>query len=252
MTADDIYAQLATQASRVLGAAHDPDDVPSKRALASSRVQPLGSVGPSLAIVGIDADERTHFRSLLEALSTDGYWRHTDVAQQLIRRSDQLDALIDADPDVDDPEWRIYEVSEDIKDLLRMMYRRLEREALDDSILAVRFIARQLSPIEDSRLDALLDVEQGDYFRRVRAAEEANDFDDLEVPWDEARAILTAQLIYDLRNSATPEGVIRWFWQPLDPLDGTTPIDAMRTRGVHAAGGVLREVAQRARAQVAS
>jgi hypothetical protein len=131
-----------------------------------------------------------------------------------------------------------------ITDLLELLTRRVERVALDDPQLAIMFVTRQLERADRESVASLLNIDAG----TIQASYEGADISGRVAA---GRARLTAQLIYDLRNSLTRRGIIRWFGRQRYQLDGKTPLEVLNDRPEDAEA-LLRPLARAGRGQLAT
>lgn len=236
-SAEILYGKLAERAHRIVeSSAAEDDQVPFPG------TRPWGDLPPASDLdspVGYEGYHET-----VEAVLADPYWCHTAFAHELEQRSAELRELIAADVALDDPEWKIYEATEGIKDLFQIMLRRLEREVLDDGNKAVRFVIQELHGVAIDEACELLRIDEDQAARMER--------DDNEYPWEDRRASLIAQLVYDLRHSASSRGIVDWFDLHRDELQGRSPIEVIDALGPAGAGATLRELARASRGQVAT
>jgi hypothetical protein len=100
--------------------------------------------------------------------------------------------------------------------VLRAMVRRLMHDAIDRPEQAARFVAEALADVEVSEVANLLDTTPrmvGNY-RKGQVG---------QIRKNPNRITLIGQLVYELKNSMTPRGVLLWFDAPMPALDGRTP-----------------------------
>jgi len=101
----------------------------------------------------------------------------------------------------------------EIVDLVELTRRDVQRRMIDDPVVGVRFSTGHLPADQPEAVQEILGVNPVDFGlssgvdRRVTR-----------------RIHLVAQLVYDLRFSHTPEGLLAWFRQPFPELDGRSPI----------------------------
>jgi hypothetical protein len=252
MTTDAMYQELAGLAARVTDAETDPEQVPSRRRLAATRIGE-GSLASreSLALRVREAYPLENARELLsgsiESLEGDEYWTQTALLEELREALDRFGiAARSVEPS---SAWAAFDAYQHCVQVLERMYRRLEREALDDGWKAATFVVRELAEIDDDAIARLLAEEPG-YVADLR-----HDTDRSEAPpapWDEARATLVAQLVFDLQETATPQAVVDWFSFSRSELGETSALETIDRLGTYEAGRLLRDLVRRGRAQVAT
>lgn len=255
MSTETIYRDLAHMAQMVVGADLDPDEVPSKRELAVG--PPNGIREIPFAQIALhyedDGTAQARFADHVRQLAEDAVWEDTAILRQLLSRVEELNDCLSR-PESPAEEWRIFDAADAVGGILNKMYRRLEREALDDGRVAVMFLVRQLGQeVGDDDIAHLL-RESPDYVRGVRShMEEGPDHDaPLKEPWDPSRASVIAQVVYDLRATATGGAIVRWFDTPSVNLGDQSPLDLIEERGTHDAEAVLRKLGRLSRGQVAA
>jgi hypothetical protein len=143
-------------------------------------------------------------------------WRAHDLARELLVRVEDLRDAMAADPEATDPEWRQREVLQRMLVVLRAMIRQLAHDAIDRPEEAARFVANTLGDIEPSEVANLLDTS-------VRMVGNYRKGEVGQIRKNPNRITLIAQLVYELRYSMTPRGVLLWFDAPMSQLGDRTP-----------------------------
>jgi hypothetical protein len=108
-----------------------------------------------------------------------------------------------------------------IVDLVELTRRDVERRSLDNVTLAARFAAASFPTDRPDAVSEIMGV-SGDRLSDILAGHDGG-----ADPETERRIRLVAQLVYDLRFSHTPEGLLNWFHQPFPELGGETPVRAL-------------------------
>jgi hypothetical protein len=184
------------------------------------------------------------FSAQIKGLASDDRWREKPIAAELLEETARLGDLMRADSELRDDKWMIRDALDQIEDLQEIMARKIERETLDHPAVATRFVIRQLRRIEPEGLARILDISEA-------AAAAGQSGESPTEPVAPERAVLVAQLVYDLRNSMTTGGVVVWFETPRFQLDGRTPLELLND-DVKAAEKPLRSLARAGRGQLAT
>jgi hypothetical protein len=128
-----------------------------------------------------------------------------------------------------------------IVDLVELTRRDVERRGLENPVLAARFALARF-PTEERQ--AVLEIFGTDP-SQLDELTHAGQLD----PETRRRAVLVAQLVYDLQFSHTPSGLLSWFRQPFPALGERTPTEALADPALE---GTLRAYARSLRSQSAS
>jgi hypothetical protein len=251
LTIDSMYEEVADLAARVVGAEADPDDVPSRRQLVAVRT---GDGSPATNVIAAGLREafategsEGRLKASIAQLEDDTYWAATGLLEELMEGVDRLNSA--AASGESSQIWEAFDGYQRSIHVLERMYRRLEREALDDGCTAAQFVIRQLAEVEDHDLAELL-AEDPAYIADLRS--ETDRAVPPNAPWDEARATLIAQIVFELRETATSEAIVAWFSAPRSEMDDLTPLESIQRLGTYEAGRVLRDLARASRGQVAT
>ena len=171
-------------------------------------------------------------------------WRDNPVVRELLDLALELATRVEADPTGEDFGWNVRETSDEIVEVIDALRREIEHRELDDPTAAAGFVIRELDALNQSEVAGLLAVDP----RTVRAWKASLP---KEIRKSPERVVLVAQIIYDLRNSMTPHGMILWFKRPRPQLKGRTPIQLLDRDPIRAADP-LRDLARGARGQLAT
>ncbi len=180
----------------------------------------------------------------LRALAEHPQWTDDPLAGELLDQVEELGSLMDVDEDLRDEEWEIRGSLDQIKDLVALMSRKIERLALDDPETATSFVVQQLSRLERSNVGRLLGVDK-------RVVKRANAGEAVSKEIHSERAVLVAQLVYDLRNHMTVGGIVMWFEDGRHQLGGASPLELLDEDPSKAARP-LRSLARTERGQLAT
>ena len=155
-------------------------------------------------------------RAAVLAVAKSSAWRAHDLARELLLLVEEFRDAITADPDAQDPEWRQREALQRMLVVLHAMIRQLEHDAIDRPEKAAQFVAKTLSDVEVSEVAVLLESSPRMVanYRKGQVG---------EIRKHPNRVTLVGQLVYELRYSMTPRGVLLWFDAPMDLLGGRTP-----------------------------
>ncbi len=106
----------------------------------------------------------------------------------------------------------------EIVDLVQLTRRDIQRRALDDPELAANFVHSWLPADQIVSFTESLELPQNSLERVPKNLTD-----------EQLRRIqLTAQLIFDLRFSHTPQGLVDWLYQSFPEFDGQQPIALIR------------------------
>jgi hypothetical protein len=157
-------------------------------------------------------------REGVAGLAANEDWGDDAVARRLLVALLALEQAVQ-DDDGEDRAWRVREHVTVMADLLSLMLRRLEHQELDDPAAAAAFVAATLSDLSDKEIAALLRVDPKTIanWRTGRVTSIRKNAD---------RVVLVAQLLYELRSSWTPRGLLMWFGSE-HPQIGRTPVELM-------------------------
>jgi hypothetical protein len=166
--------------------------------------------------VGLRDEFFETLRAAATSIARSPAWRAHDLTTELLLLVEQLRDVIAADPDATDPEWRTREVLQRMVVVLRSMVRRLHHDAIDRPEQAARFVAQALADVEVSEVARLLDTTPR-MVNNYRKGEVG------QIRKNPNRITLIGQLVYELRDSMTPRGVLLWFDAPMPRLGERTP-----------------------------
>jgi transcriptional regulator with XRE-family HTH domain len=139
-------------------------------------------------------------------------------ARQLFRFLIELKRAIEDDVKAKDADGRVQLASIRMTDVVRRMERRIEHSVLEDPDEAARFVLDQLDVLPAADLARLLGVST----RTV-----GNWRSGSPVRQKVDRVKLVAQLVAYLRHSMTPTGMLMWFENGADLLDGRAPAELL-------------------------
>jgi hypothetical protein len=155
-------------------------------------------------------------RTVILSIAQSPAWRAHDLARDLLVLVEELRDAIEDDPEAEDPQWRQREVLQRLLVVLHTMLRQLEHGAIDGPEYAARFVAQTLATVEVNEVAALLDTSP-------KMVNKYRDGEVGQIRKNPHRITLVGQLVYELRYSMTPRGVLLWFDAPMEALDGRTP-----------------------------
>jgi hypothetical protein len=139
-------------------------------------------------------------------------------ARQLFLFLTGLRRAIDADPETTDRTGRVALAAMRMADVARRMDRRLQHAVLENADEAARYVFEQLDAIGVTDLARLLGVST----KTIGAWRSGS-----PVKQKVERVKLVAQLVSYLRYSMTQTGLLMWFGNPADLLDGRSPLDLL-------------------------
>lgn len=162
-------------------------------------------------------------------------------ARQLFVYLTELRRALDADPKAADKDGHVALAAMQMADVARRLDRRLEHAILEDPAEAARYLFEQLGSVGVGDLARLLGVST----KTIGAWRSGK-----PVKQKVERVKLVAQLVSYLRYSMTPTGLVMWFGNEADVLDGRSPV-ALLGDGVAAAWEPLVSYARGGRGQLA-
>jgi transcriptional regulator with XRE-family HTH domain len=162
-------------------------------------------------------------------------------ARQLFVFLTELRRALDEDTEATDADGRVALAATRMGDVSRRLSRRLEHAALEDAGEAARYIFGQLDSMGVSELARLLGVSTKTIgaWRSGKPVKQKVD-----------RVKLVAQLVFYLRYSMTPTGLVMWFDNEADLLGGRSPLQLIG-ESVAAAWEPLVSYARGGRGQLA-
>jgi len=100
--------------------------------------------------------------------------------------------------------------------VVQAMLRQLDHAAIDDPPFAARFVAEELRNVEVGEVARLLGA-------TTKSVRNWRDGRVEHVKRNPERISLIGQLVYELRNSKTPYGIVLWFDAPREQFGERTP-----------------------------
>lgn len=192
-----------------LNAALKPYDEPSTRDLRNDPVSRKRRVG-----------ERDrwfeHVRGEILTLARDHTWRDHALKVELLLTLEDLRAEIALDRDALDEGWKIRYAMKIMEDVVRAMLRQLDHNAIDDPAFAARFVAEELRNVDVGEVARLL----GATTKSVRNWREGRVE---QIKRNPTRISLIGQLVYELRSSWEPHGILLWFDRSREQFEDRTP-----------------------------
>lgn len=155
-------------------------------------------------------------RTAILLLARSPAWRTHDLALELLLVLEDLRAEIELDPDGADPKWRQRAALMRMRVVVQAMIRQLDHLAIDDPPFAAKLVAETLAEIEPGEVARLLgaSVKSVENWRSGRVE---------QIKRNPNRIALVGQLVYELRGTMTPRGILLWFDAPREQLRGRTP-----------------------------
>ena len=184
--------------------------------------------------------ERVHGEIL--GLARDPVWRDHALKVELLLTLEDVRAEIALDRDALDEGWKVRYAMKIMHVVVQAMLRQLDHAAIDDPAYAARFVAEELATVEVGEVAKLLGAttKSVQNWRRGRVE---------QIKRNPKRITLIGQLVYELRNSWTPHGIVMWFDRSREQFDGRTPRE-MIDADVAEATGKLLPLARGGRAQL--
>jgi hypothetical protein len=181
------------------------------------------------------AERQRLFEDLRDAilgLARSPAWRSHDLSVELLLTLEDLRSAIESDPEGLDPMWRQREALMLMRVVVQAMLRQLDHEAIDDPAVAAKLVADTLDELETQEVARLLGAtpKSVDNWRKGRVA---------QIKRNPNRIVLIGQLVYELRNSMTPRGVLMWFDRPRPQFGERTPRELIDADVGDAAGKLL-------------
>ncbi len=155
-------------------------------------------------------------RGEILTLARDPAWRDHALARELLLTLEDLRAEIALDGDALDEEWKVRYAMKIMHVVVQAMLRQLDHAAIDDPAYAARFVAEELRTVEVREVARLL----GATTKSVRNWREGRVE---QIKRNPKRISLIGQLVYELRNSTTPYGIVLWFDAPREQFGERTP-----------------------------
>ncbi len=161
-------------------------------------------------------------RSEILGLARDPAWRDHALARELLLTLEDLRAEIALDDDALDEGWKVRYAMKIMHVVVRAMLRQLDHNAIDDPAYAARFVAEELASVEVGEVAKLLGAttKSVQNWRRGRVE---------QIKRNPKRITLIGQLVYELRNSWTPRGIVMWFDAPREQFRERTPRELIDT-----------------------
>lgn len=181
-------------------------------------------------------------RDAVVTLARSPLWRAHDLARELLLTLEDLRSAIDADPKGEDPQWREREALMRMRVVIQAMVRQLDHGAIDSPPVAAKLVAETLADIEVGEVARLLGAttKSVDNWRRGRVD---------QIKRNPSRIALIGALVYELRASMTPRGILLWFDRPREQFGGRTPRELIDA-DVAVAAGKLMPLARGGRGQL--
>jgi len=208
--------RLRGRPSAAPGAVRDPNFL--KRILARLRGGP-SSDGDARALLGeilVDLDSRIeHFITLASIAGSPG-----DYQQELRTSRLALLALLDEGADTGSVSVQSYKTLTHVVDLVDLTRRDIERRAIERPLWAARLVLSELPLDESARVAAVVGAPVEEI---ANCASGKPSLSQAQLH----RLQVVAQLVYDLRYSHTPIGLLNWFEQPFEHLGGRSPLELL-------------------------
>ncbi len=181
-------------------------------------------------------------RSEILGLARDPTWRDHELARELLLTLEDLRAEIAVDPDALDEGWKVRYAMKIMHVVVQAMLRQLDHAAIDDPAVAAKFVAEELAHVEVREVAQLLGA-------TTKSVRNWRDGRVEQIKRNPKRITLIGQLVYELRNSTTPYGIVMWFDAPRPQFDERTPRELIDA-DVADAGRKLLPLARGGRAQL--
>ncbi len=209
LTTDDLLREHVEGLERELTAAIEPYQPPNERDL---RMDPLSRKRR----VRARARWFERLRSEIFEVARSPAWRDHDLTVELLLTLEDLRRAIEDDPDALDEGWHARMAMQIMRTVVQAMLRQIDHQMIDDPVAAAKLVIEEFRRIEAHEVARLLGVttKSVSNWRRGRVE---------QIKRNPARIALIGQLVYELRNSWTPRGVLLWFDAPREQLKGKTP-----------------------------
>lgn len=158
--------------------------------------------------------ERVHSEIL--SLARDDAWRDHALKVELLLTLEDLRAEIALDRDALDEEWKVRYAMKIMHVVVQAMVRQLDHAAIDDPAVAARFVAEELRSVEVGEVARLLGA-------TTKSVRNWRDGRVEQIKRNPQRIRLIGQLVYEVRNSTTPYGIVLWFDAPREQFGYRTP-----------------------------
>ena len=155
-------------------------------------------------------------RGEILTLARDPMWRDHALKVELLLTLEDVRAEIALDRDGLDEEWKVRYAMKIMHVVVQAMLRQLDHAAIDDPAVAAKFVAEELRNVEAREVARLL----GATTKSVRNWREGRVE---QIKRNPQRIRLIGQLVYEVRNSTTPYGIVLWFDAPREQFDYRTP-----------------------------
>jgi hypothetical protein len=140
-------------------------------------------------------------------------------ARKLFEYLTELRRAIEADPETTDQTGKVALACAKMHDVLARMARRVEHTALEDPQQAAKYLFDHLAPLSASDFAKLLDVSTKTIGSWKRGG---------PIRTHPRRVQLVAKLCQYLLPATTPLGVLMWFRNPADILDGKSALELLQ------------------------
>lgn len=157
-----------------------------------------------------------HLRSEVIEVARSPAWRDHDLTVELLLTLEDMRRAIEDDPDALDEGWHVRMAMQLMRTVVQAMVRQIDHELIDDPVAAAKLVIEEFRRIEAHEVARLLGVSTKSVANWRRGRVE-------QIKRNPARIVLIGQLVYELRNSWTPRGVLMWFDAARDQLRGKTP-----------------------------
>jgi uncharacterized protein (DUF2384 family) len=124
------------------------------------------------------------------------------------------------------------------------MLKRVQRHMIDNPRVAAQWLLKELYPLTGEKLTAIVGTDEAALSAFTESGEESKGL-------DQARLVLVAQLVFDLRDSRDTDGVIHWFERPRHQLGERAPVELLAD-DAESASNPLRSLARGSRGQLAT
>lgn len=155
-------------------------------------------------------------RSEILDLARDPAWRDHALKVELLLTLEDLRAEIALDRDALDEGWKVRYAMKIMHVVVQAMLRQLDHAAIDDPAVAAKFVAEELATVEIREVARLLGA-------TTKSVRNWRDGRVEQIKRNPRRISLLGQLVYELRNSTTPYGIILWFDAPRPQFGERTP-----------------------------